>query len=470
MATVTRENIGLLTDKLTVNVTKEDYYPAFEKSLKKISKTINIPGFRPGKVPVGMVKKMHGPAIFSEEVVNSIEKNLVEYLQKENLDLFGQALPTEDSSLNGLNMENPSDYSFSFEIGLRPEINLPDLKSVKLPTYKIEISEEMIDEEVERHRLRTGKIEEIAEIADDYDVLQLNFNDNKEATASAENAEGENQETEGQETKNGKSISVLFKYFSENAKNLLKGKKLNDSVELTIAEAFDGKEKSWIARDLGIAEEDFENKKFTITIEKLEHVTLSEFNEEFFKAAYPAEEIADEAGFRAVVRKEIEGYWNTQSRNHLEHEMYHILIDETKADFPEAFLKRWLKENPSQGTTNHDDPEEFNKFLKGLKWTLISEKIANEGNIKITEEELKKEALNQLMGYMGMNQASGDEPWINDYLDRVMKDERFISQTRDNLTTTKTLGWAADQINAAETKVSVEEFSNLIQEHNHKHH
>src|SRR5690606_36201872 len=110
MATVTRENIGLLTDKLTVNVTKEDYYPEFEKSLKKISKTISLPGFRDGKVPMGVVKKMHGQAIFSEEVVNSIEKNLVEYLKKENIDVFGPAIPSEDSNLNGLNMNEPKDY------------------------------------------------------------------------------------------------------------------------------------------------------------------------------------------------------------------------------------------------------------------------------------------------------------------------------------------------------------------------
>lgn len=470
MATVTRENIGLLTDKLTVQVSKEDYYQAFEQSLKKLSKDIKLPGFREGKVPVGMIKKMHGQAVFSDEVVRSIENGLYKFLVDEKLDIFGQALPAEGSSLNGLDFNNPTEYSFSFEIGLRPEFELPALKEIKLPEYKIQITDDLVEEEVERHRLRTGKMTEIEETNDEYDVLQLKFTeadaDGKPVQAAAE--AGAEAEAEAE----GKTISVLVKYFSEKGRAALKGKKLNDTVVLSFGEAFEGKEKDWMARDLGIeGAEDADAKKYLITLTKLEHVDLSEFNEEFFKAAYPNHEIADEAAFREVVKKEIEDYWATQAKNHLEHEVYHILIDETKIDFPEEFLKRWLKENPSnKSETNADDPAEFKKFLNGLKWSLITDKISTEQKLEITQEELRKEALNQLMGYMGMNQGSSEEPWIKDYLDRVMKDERFIAQTEEKLFTSKILSWAAEQVQAKTTEVSIEEFSNLIKAHNHQHH
>lgn len=458
MATVTRENIGLLTDKLTVNVTKEDYYPEFEKSLKKISKTISLPGFRAGKVPMGVVKKMHGQAIFSEEVVNSIEKNLVEYLKKENIDVFGQAIPSEDSNLNGLNMNEPKDYSFSFEIGLRPEFSLPDLKSIKLPSYKIEIGDDMVAEEVERYRLRHGKMDSIEAVGDDYDVLHVQF-------IPADAAQTE----ESDEAKNARTLSLLLKYFSDAAKKQLNGKKVDDEVEMAFGEVFTGKEKEWIARDLGLGHDE-DSKKFKIKIEKLEHVTPAEFNEDFFKAAYPGKTISNEEEFKAAVRAEVEEYWNTQARNHLEHEIYHVLMDETKVDFPEEFLKKWMKMNPNQAKSNPDDPKEFKNFLNGLKWSLIGDKVMAENNFSHTTEELRKEALNQLMGYMGMTQATEEEAWVKDYLDRFMQDEKMVQPLEERLTVKKIFDWATAQIQAVETKVSVEEFSNLIQEHNHQHH
>lgn len=166
----------------------------------------------------------------------------------------------------------------------------------------------------------------------------------------------------------------------------------------------------------------------------------------------------------------MEEYWNTQARNHLEHEIYHVLMDETKVDFPEEFLKKWMKMNPNQAKSNPDDPKEFKNFLNGLKWSLIGDKVMAENNFSHTTEELRKEALNQLMGYMGMTQATEEEAWVKDYLDRFMQDEKMVQPLEERLTVKKIFDWATAQIQAVETKVSVEEFSNLIQEHNHQHH
>src|SRR5215213_6852594 len=117
MATVSRENIGLLNDKLTVKLSKEDYLPAFEQSLKKYAKTANIPGFRKGMVPTGMIKKMYGTSVFTDEVFRSVEKELNNYLQQEKLEIFAQPLPL-DTDARQFDMNNPADYTFAFEIGL----------------------------------------------------------------------------------------------------------------------------------------------------------------------------------------------------------------------------------------------------------------------------------------------------------------------------------------------------------------
>jgi trigger factor len=125
MATVTKENIGLLHEKLTVKLEKTDYLPSFEKALKEYSKKANIPGFRKGMVPSGLIKKMYGPSLFTDEVLKTVDKELIGYLQNDKVEIFAQPLPLE-SDFKQLDVNNPSDYSFEFEIGMKPEFQLPD--------------------------------------------------------------------------------------------------------------------------------------------------------------------------------------------------------------------------------------------------------------------------------------------------------------------------------------------------------
>src|SRR5574343_224281 len=148
MATITRENIGQLTDKLTVTVGKNDYFARFEQSLKKYAKTANIPGFRKGMVPAGLVKKMYGQSVFTDEVLRTVETELNQYMTKEAIDIFAQPLPL-DNDATGLNMNNPADYTFSFEIGLKPSFDL-DIKNVKVTRYVIEVTEDMVNDEIAR--------------------------------------------------------------------------------------------------------------------------------------------------------------------------------------------------------------------------------------------------------------------------------------------------------------------------------
>src|SRR5690606_20133566 len=149
MATVTRENIGLLNDKITVKVNQEDYLPNFDKAVKQFSKAANIPGFRKGMVPAGMVKKMHGQALFADEVLKTVEKELMGYLQNEKLDIFAQPLSLDKESKN-LDYSKPEEYAFDFEVGLKPAFEVSPLESGKtaLTRYKIKATDKEVDEEV----------------------------------------------------------------------------------------------------------------------------------------------------------------------------------------------------------------------------------------------------------------------------------------------------------------------------------
>src|SRR5882672_9053655 len=180
MATITKENIGLLHEKLTVKLEKKDYLPSFEKALKDYSKKANIPGFRKGMVPAGLIKKMYGNSVFTDEVLKSVEKELTEYMTKEKLDIFAQPLPLPENDARQINMGKPDEYSFAFEVGLKPEFNLPELDKVNPTRYKISVNDKMVNEEIERLQLRNGKMTEPETVTGDESVLNVTFTESDE--------------------------------------------------------------------------------------------------------------------------------------------------------------------------------------------------------------------------------------------------------------------------------------------------
>ena len=217
MATVSRENIGLLNDKLTVRLSKDDYFPAFEQSLKKYAKSANIPGFRKGMVPAGMIKKMHGNSVYTDEVLKTAEKELTKYMQEEKPDIIGQPLPL-DVDARQFDMNNPSDYAFAFEIGLKPSINI-DVKNITVTRHKVDVTKTMIDEEADRLKTRFGNMTDPEEVTSEDNVLNLTFAES---------------DAEGNEIEGGinKATSVLVKYFAQNFREQLMSKRKDDTLLL----------------------------------------------------------------------------------------------------------------------------------------------------------------------------------------------------------------------------------------------
>jgi trigger factor len=459
MATVTRENIGLLNDKITVKVAKDDYLPSFEKALKQYSKTANIPGFRKGMVPTGMIKKMHGQSVFTDEVLRTVEKELQEYMTKENLEIFAQPLPMDENDARQINMNTPAEYAFAFEIGLKPDFKVADLGKEKLIRYKVNVTEEMINEEEDRLRMRHGKMNEPETVTGDDNVLNVSFIES---------------DADGNEVEGGvkKDNSLLVKYFSAGFRASLNGKKKDDSMVIQINTAFDEKEREWILGDLGFDKHDAEaaNKYFKMVITKVGLVEKAELNEEFFESAFPGKEIKDEAGFRNAVKEEIQSYWDKQAANHLQHEVYHVLLDHTNIEFPETFLKRWIQQGGEQPKSPEQAEQEFPTFANQLKWTVIIDKIVREHGVEVKPEDIQNFAKQQLFGYMGMNMGDTEQPWVVDYVNRMMQDRKFVEDAYHRVQTEKVFGWAETQVNAIETPVSVEEFTKELEKHQHHHH
>lgn len=453
MATVSRENIGLLNDKLTIKLAKEDYLPAFEQSIKKYAKTANIPGFRKGMVPSGMIRKMHGTSVFADEVLKTVEKELSKYIQEEKPEIIGQPLPLEFDARQ-LDMNNPEDYAFAFEIGLRPPINI-DLKNITVTRHKVDITNAMIDEEVERLKLRHGKMTDPEEVTSEDNVLNVTFTES---------------DAEGNIVEGGinKGNSLLVKYFSPALREQLMGKKKDDSIVLQLSKAFEEKEKEWVASDLGIAKDDATglDKYFQMVITKVGLVEKPEMNEEFFSQAFPGKEIINEDDFRKAVKESLEQQWDSQSRNQLHDQIYHQLVDNIQMDFPEDFLKRWMQKGQQEPKTAEEAEREYPSFVNSLKWTLITDQLSSRFEINVEPAEIKDFAKQQIMGYMG-GQSLDDAPWLDSYSESMLKDKKFIENTYYQLQTNKLFDALEQQVNVIEDLVTPEELAGMQHHHSH---
>ena len=453
MATVNRSNIALLNDKLTVTITKEDYIKGFETSLKKYSKTANIPGFRKGMVPAGLIKKMHGQSVFQDEVIKTVENEMNQYIAKEKIEIFAQPLPVTAEFPN-MDVNNPSNYDFSFEVGLKPVFTI-DIKGIKAKRFKIDVTDEMINTEVERLQVRNGNMTEPEAVENDENVLNVTFTE----------ADKDGNAIEGGITKDN---SLLIKYFAEKARKQFIGKKNGDIVTIQLSKAFEAKELDIIIGDLGLVKEDID-KYFNLTITKVGAVEKAALDETLFTVTYPSQTITNEAEFKTAVKKDIEGYYDAQSRNQIHDQIYHALIDNTKMEFPADFLKRWLQTGGEKQRTLEEAEKEYPVFQDQLKWTLISTQLIADHKVEVVAEDLKAFAKQQLMSYMGgqLGALGDNDQWLEDYAARMMQDRKFVEDSYHRISTDKLFQAIESNVTATEEKISAEKFAEKLQHHHH---
>jgi trigger factor len=453
MATVKRENIALLNDKLTVTITKEDYLKGYETSLKKYAKTANIPGFRKGMVPAGLIKKMYGQSVFQDEVIKTVENEMNQYIAKEKLEIFAQPLPLT-AQFPAMDVNAPANYDFSFEVGLKPSFTL-DTKGIKVTRYKIEVTDEMINNEVERLQVRNGNMTEPEEATSEENVLNVTFTESdKEGNA-----------IEGGLTKDN---SLLIKYFAEKQRKQFIGKKKEDTVTIQLKKAFEQKELDVILGDLGLTNEDAD-KYFSLTITKVGLVEKAAIDETLFTVCYPNQTITNEAEFKDAIKKDIEAYYDQQAKNQVHDQIYHALIDNTKMEFPTAFLKRWLQTGGEKQRTEEEAEKEYPVFQDQLKWTLISSQLITDHKIEVVAEDLKAFAKQQLMSYMGgqLGALGDNDQWLEDYANRMMQDRKFVEDSYHRISTDKLFNTIETEVSAKEEKIAAEKFAEKLNHHHH---
>jgi trigger factor len=457
MATVTRENIGTLHDKITVKLTKEDYWPSFEKSLKQYAKQANVPGFRKGMVPAGMVRKMYGQSIFGDEVFRSAGRQLEEYLQSEKLPIFAQPMLAPNAEPLNMDMNNPGEVDFSFEVGLKPEISIPALDNkTTLTKYKVSVSDKMLDDEIERVRRRYGKVEDQETVSSKDDIIY--------ATYEASDAEGN--VAEGTQKLED---TVLLERLPSKLQEQLQGKKAGDTLVIRPSDIAEGDELNGFLKDPLKAGAEAADQYYKLSLTKIGLLIPAELNSELFLQVFQNDMIASEADFRERIRQELSKEYDRITKERLQNEIYELLVHNTPIQLPVDFLKRWLKEGQDKPKSEAEVEKEFPSFDHQLRWTLISDKLIQDNDVKVSAEEVKEDIKARVLSYFGMD-SDEDAPWMDSYMQKVVKDNKTMDETYRRMLFDRLFQWLETQFNVEEKEVSEEEFFKLADPHAAHHH
>jgi trigger factor len=448
---ITRENIDELNAILTVSIEKNDYEATVNDVLKNYRKKANMPGFRPGMVPAGLIKKMYGKAALAEEVNKIISKGLTDYIHAENLNVLGEPLPNEEKQLP-IDWDAQADFSFVFDIGMASAIEVKLDEMAALPFYNIIADDEMVNKQVEAYAGRLGE-NKVVETVGEKDTVRGNFVQLNE---------------DGTELEGGivaeKVVIAIDVMKDEEVKASFVGKKAGDVLVFDPVKAYDNKHE--VGHMLNISHEAAESLSgnFSFTIVEVLHFEKAELNEDSFRKIYGEDcGISTEEEFKARVKAEIEENFVYSSNYKFALDSRDALLKAIPFDLPEAFLKRWIKTTNEKMTDEQIDGD-FDNFMVDLRWQLIKDKIVRDNELKITEEDVRglaKEMAAMQFRQYGLNNV-GDEH-LENYADHMLKNEeerrKLVSRKQEDVI----VATIKDKVTLDVKEISYDEFNKMLE-------
>lgn len=432
---IQKEQIDDLNAIVTVAITKDDYNDKVEKILKDYKKQADIPGFRKGQVPMGLIKKQYGKAVLVDEVNKLLQDNLNKYLTEEKLDVLGNPLPKQQDNFNW----DSDNFSFEFELGLAPSFEVA-LKTKKPVTqYNIVADKKMIDEQVDRIRKQYGKLINKEIISKDDEVNGVFVN----AEEEIEN----------------KTTLELSNIKSKKAIDQLVGKKVGDTVVLKTKGLF--KEDYNLSGALGISREKAEKLAIEVsfTIEEINERESAVLDQELFDKVFGKDVVSSEKELRDKIKEDSEKQFEQQSDQKLLNDITERLIETIKFDLPADFLKKWIQTTGENPLTDEEANDEYEKSEKGLRYQLIEGKIIKDNNIEIQFEELKEFAKGFIKSQMAQyGQLNPAEEELDGIAARVLGNQDEARRLSEQLMSQKLLSLYKEKANLKKKEVTYDNF------------
>jgi trigger factor len=447
---ITRENIDNLNAVLKVQIDKADYEEKVETVLKDYRKKASIKGFRPGMVPIGLVKKMYGRAIQIDEINKLVTENIQKYITDEKIEVLGDPIPKADEQ-DKIDFETQEDFTFSFELGLAPVIDLKLSKKNKVSQHEIIIDEKMKNDYLDNYTRRYGELRK-ADSTEEKDVVKGKI----EALYKDGNVMPEGPSVE--DTSLG--IDIIK---DKKIKKQFIGKNSGESIDFDLKKAFpNDTEIAGILHKKKDEVADIEGD-FRFTINDISRFHPAVVGKELFDRIYGEGIVNSEAEFLQKIEAEIAVNLKRESDFKLMMDLKSLALEKTDFELPEEFLKKWLLK-VNEKTTEEQIGKEFDSFRKDLKWQLIRNKIARDNELRISEEELLKEAENitryQFQQY-GLFYATDEQ--ISNYAKETLKREDDAKRIAEKILEEKVILSMKELVKLESKSVTVEEFNKLFE-------
>ena len=438
---ITREQRDGGISVLKVVVGEADYAQAVESQLKEYKRKANIPGFRPGMVPMGIVKKMYGKGVVAEQSYRVASNSVFEYLQKENIDYLGDVIPSEEQG--AFDFDNNTEFEFVFEIGEAPKIELELSAKDKITYNKIKIDKKMHTEYRANYLRRYGRLVDADKVAND-EALNVTLDNGDMRIEEA-------------------YVGLIS--MSEEERKAFKGKKVGYKTKVNINELYKKPEQR--AAILSVKQEELEgiNPEFELEITKIRRFADPELNEEFFKMAFPAGNVTSEEELDKFLDEQIEQELKRECDFMFVNTVRNFIIEKAALQMPEEFLKRWLYVINEGKFTREEIEKDFDGFLKMFTWNYLQKHFITEGDLKVSAEEAKAEAMSfaqmQFAQY-GMPSAPAD--MLENFAKQIMDNKEQLQKIYEKLYEEKVVEYIRGKVKVTEKAVSADDFAKLAGE------
>ncbi len=453
MPTIVREDKDTLNLSVHLTISSDDYLKKFNSELNKYQKTAQIKGFRKGKTPASVLKKMYGDSVLSEVINKMMQEELYGFLERESLDILGQPILSEDQQTLSISHKDFKDYHFIFDIGLAPKFELVGAtKDDVYSKYKVDtIPEGLIAQELELERKRQGKQVEVEEAIEAQDFLKL-------AAKELENGvikEG------GIES----AFSILIDdKLKPEAKTAFLGKKKGDSLIFNLLELEQSFDESKVRQYyLGLDKEDERtfNPEFELTIVSVTRMELAALTPEFFKTVFGEERnITTEEEARAAITEEIIADCNIKAQQLLYELLRKQLLEKNPIALPDDFLKRWMLVSSEEERTAEDIEQEYEQGKESLKWTVIRGKVEKKYDITVEKEEIVSFARNNILRMYGAYISNVE--MLNNIIGRMLNDKDEVLRIRESIVDVKVLEQIKELVTIEEQMISYEELESIM--------